>query len=345
MAHPQNIGVTDGVQGAGQSIVMAMIAFMTISLYNVIELNVIIFSTFKRRTGLYFWSFIVATWGIAPHTIGFMIKFFNITSTNYLPVTLVAIGWVAMVTGQSVVLYSRLHIVVQNTQRLRWVLYMIIFNAIVFHTPVIILAYGTNSHNPSPFLKIYLIYDKVQIAVFFIQESIISILYIYETIVLLRPGGEFKTGRLRQLLVHLFIVNFVVLLLEITLLGVQYSGYYEIQTTLKPAVYSVKLKIEFSVLNRLVAFSQNSESLQGDINNNSYLFDTSGENDATWVNGVRSVNQNRIIKIESAPSGPKERLQPVAGATELVIESDESSKGTETSLTRGQREKSNQLDM
>ncbi|KAL6402651.1 hypothetical protein AUP68_14105 [Ilyonectria robusta] len=41
---------------------LAMVSF--IALYNVIELNVIIFFIFKRKSGLYFWSFFFATWGI-----------------------------------------------------------------------------------------------------------------------------------------------------------------------------------------------------------------------------------------------------------------------------------------
>lgn len=51
----------------------AIVAFTSIALYNVIELTCIIFIIFKRRRGLYFTSFCVATWGIPPHTIGFLI--------------------------------------------------------------------------------------------------------------------------------------------------------------------------------------------------------------------------------------------------------------------------------
>ncbi|KAH8585406.1 hypothetical protein B0O99DRAFT_461466, partial [Bisporella sp. PMI_857] len=235
---------------------MAMVAFLAISLYNIIELNVIIFATFKRRAGLYFWSFIVATWGIGPHAVGFILKFFALTSTYWLPCTLVGLGWIAMVTGQSFVLYSRLHLVVQSARRIRWALYMIIFDAVAFHIPVMILAFGANSPNPTPFVGVYAIWDKVQIAVFFVQESILSVLYIYETIRLLGSGGEIKKNPLRQLLAHLLLVNIVVLVLDIILLGIQYLGYFGLQTTFKTAVYSIKLKMEFSVLNRLVAVVQ-----------------------------------------------------------------------------------------
>lgn len=44
----------------------AIVAFVSIALYNVIDLLCIIFTRFKRRSGLYFMSFYVATGGIPP---------------------------------------------------------------------------------------------------------------------------------------------------------------------------------------------------------------------------------------------------------------------------------------
>lgn len=320
MVNEQSAGLT-GAVSAGLPTLMTMVAFMTISLYNVIDLNVIIFTTFKRRTGLYFWSFLVATWGIAPHTIGFILQFFGLTSTNYLPCSLVAFGWVAMVTGQSVVLYSRLHLVTRNSRRIRWVLYMIIFDAVVFQIPVIVLAYGATSPNPKPFAGAFAIYDKVQIAIFFAQEFAISVIYIYETIRLLGSGGEIKRNPLRQLLAHLILVNILVLILDITLLGIQYSGYYEIQTTYKAAAYSLKLKIEFSVLNRLVGIVQNKGLSQGNLNINSFPFNT-GSSNATQVNSFGSVDHG--IKMDDTLTIPKSSLQPRVRTTELTVESGES---------------------
>lgn len=265
MVSETDIGLSGNVV-APRAVLMTMAAFMAISLYNVIELNIIIFSTFKRRSGLYFWSFLFATWGIAPHTIGFICKFFSVISEGWINVTLVGIGWVAMVTGQSVVLYSRLHLVVQSPEKIRWILYMIILNFVIFGVPTMILAYGANSSNPAPFLRIFAIYDNIQIAVFTAQESIISILYIYQTVRLLAPTDETMGKPLRKLLTHLIIINILVLLFDIALLGVQYSGHYEIQTTLKAAVYSIKLKMEFSVLNRLVCIIQNKDLAMGSQN-------------------------------------------------------------------------------
>ena len=253
MANEKDVGVVGGVN-ATFPILMTMAAFLSISLYNVIEISFIVFGVFKQRSGLYFWSFVVATWGIVPHAIGFILKFFQVTTLDLLSSAIVGVGWACMVFGQSLVLYSRLHLVIRDRSQTRWVLYMIIFNTVAIGIPLFVLAMGTNSRHSAHFLPGFLIYDKVQIVVICVQETIISVIYIYETVRLLgNDAGSNGRGPLRKLLRHLIFVNVVVLILDITLLAVQFSGHYEIQTTYKTAVYSVKLKIEFSVLNRLVS--------------------------------------------------------------------------------------------
>lgn len=53
-----------------------------------------------------------------------------------------------MVSGQAFVLYSRLHLVVQNEMLLRGVLVAIIIDGLAFHTPILILIWGANSPQP-----------------------------------------------------------------------------------------------------------------------------------------------------------------------------------------------------
>lgn len=56
---------------------------------------------------------------------------------------------------------------------------------------------------------------------------------------------------------HLIWVNVIIVFLDLTILGLEYSGLYDIQTAYKGLVYSVKLKLEFSILNRLVELTKN----------------------------------------------------------------------------------------
>lgn len=52
-------------------------------------------------------------------------------------------------------------------------------------------------------------------------------------------------------MVHLIVVNVLLIVLDATILGLEYAGLYGYQTAWKALVYSVKLKMEFTVLNRL----------------------------------------------------------------------------------------------
>lgn len=45
-----------------------------------IELDLVIFYTFRRRKGLYFWSLLISSWGCSLHALGFVLKFLVGTS-------------------------------------------------------------------------------------------------------------------------------------------------------------------------------------------------------------------------------------------------------------------------
>jgi hypothetical protein len=245
--------------------------FLGAAIYSFLELNLSSFSTFKRRSGLYFWSFTIATWGIAFNSVGYLLRHFGRRVPPNVYATFILIGWCTMITGQSVVLYSRLHIVLHKRAWLRAVLIMIIVNATWLHLPIIILVYGVNSSNPSPFETPYSIFEKIQLSVFCVQELIISGLYVWETIKFLRQERTLGNTKTRQVMSHLTYVNIFIILLDFTILGLEFAGLYDIQTAWKPLVYSIKLKLEFAILNRLVDLTRNGRS------GNSYSHSRTGQ--------------------------------------------------------------------
>ena len=245
-------GYSGGIEDLSLPIAMVIAAFFAIAVFNVLEIQFWIFTTFRRRTGLYFWSLLIASWGIPMHAIGFLLKFFDLCSNDYVSATLVIIGWYGMVTGQSVVLYSRLHLLVDR-RRIRWVLRMIIVDFFLFHVPTTVLFYGSNSSNPQAFLSPFEICEKIQITAFSLQEFIISALYIWEARKMLRSIANIKKEEARSVMIHLILVNILMILMDITLLGTEYANEYSIETTYKSTLYSIKLKLEFAILNRLRA--------------------------------------------------------------------------------------------
>jgi hypothetical protein len=138
-------GVSGGLNGTSQPILMIIAAFTAIAWYNCVELNVMIWMRFKKHRGLYFWSLLISSWGIVIHAFGFLAKFFQIWNNDFVSVTLICIGWYCMVTGQSLVLYSRLHLIMHDKRKIRWVLYMIITDVFLFHVPTTVLVYGVST--------------------------------------------------------------------------------------------------------------------------------------------------------------------------------------------------------
>lgn len=121
---------------------------ISIGAYNAFEPAVVTFDVFDKYYGLYFWSMQIAAWGIVLHLIAAMVRY--VTQASGLAISIpFLIGWCAMVTGQALVLYSRLHLVVLNTQRVRWVLWMIVINAVMLHIPMSILFLGVGQGDRS----------------------------------------------------------------------------------------------------------------------------------------------------------------------------------------------------
>jgi len=239
-----------------ETYINVLTVFISIALYNVLELTAWILGTFKRWSGLYFWSLLIASWGVAFNAVGYLLLHRDLVNNGYLVSTLILVGWAAMVNGQSVVLYSRLHLVLRDSRRMRAILCMIIFNAVTMVIPVVVLVYGASA-NPARFQRPYDVYEKIQLSVFFVQEAIISAVYVWETIKLMRIEQHVRDkAKLRRLMKRLIYVNVAIIMLDITIPALEFSDNFLLQTSYKPLAYSIKLKLEFSVLSQLVSLAR-----------------------------------------------------------------------------------------
>lgn len=93
------VGTTSSELPYNQGIFMVIGGLTAIAWYNIAELNVQIFTTFKSRRGLYFWALLISGWGCVLHALGFILKFF-VKTTPILSVTIITIGWWSMVSGK-----------------------------------------------------------------------------------------------------------------------------------------------------------------------------------------------------------------------------------------------------
>lgn len=65
-----------------------------------------------------------------------------------------------MVVGQSIVLYSRLHLICQRPKTLTFVLWMIVINSTVMYIPTTTLTYGANVKPTTPYINGYVSLQK-----------------------------------------------------------------------------------------------------------------------------------------------------------------------------------------
>lgn len=233
----------------GTRIIMAV--FLSIALYNGLELIILVLSTFSRYRGLYFWSLLLSTvLGVIPATIGALLDFFRIGPV-WLSVTLSNLGWCFMVPGQSFVLYSRLHLVSDHFTALRYLRYLIIIASIALVIPAWTLYAGATYIPTKEWNKGYSIVEKLQVTWFCLQECLISGFYILETVKMIRLSPE-RDRRRRKILNELLAINFLAILMDVALMSLEYLGLYFAQVILKSPVYSIKLKLEFFILGKLI---------------------------------------------------------------------------------------------
>ena len=192
-------------------------AFVGITLFLVVEVNVLIYRAFKKRQGLYFWSMQLGSLGIFISMLGLILKDFGSPRTDAiwpLYTLFTEAGWATYVTAQSLVLYSRLHLVMQNQKIQRYVFWMILSTIFTFILPTIVVAwpaYNTSDHEMSSVWSPRLaIVDRYTQIGYTITESIISGLYIWSLFRLLEIeiqcsiATRYDRSRVRQCRGHCF---------------------------------------------------------------------------------------------------------------------------------------------
>jgi hypothetical protein len=92
--------------------------------------------------------------------------------------------------------------------------------------------------------------EKIQVTWFSVQESIISCLYIWVTSTFLKDTYTKQTHRVMLLLIS---AQAAAIFFDAALITVDWENMFTVKVVIHPFIYSVKLKIEFIVLNQLLA--------------------------------------------------------------------------------------------
>ncbi|KAJ3269125.1 hypothetical protein HDV01_001859 [Terramyces sp. JEL0728] len=230
-----------------------------LSVYNSLELLLMIVLRFKVWNSLYCKSLFVSTIGTLLFAIGFIILTQHITTNLFIPLAILTVGWYSMVTGFSTVMFSRLHLVCHNPNLIRMCKYMIVVNFFIFHLPTTVLTFGANIIGTETWKYSYYVYESLQITAFFCQETILGAIYLYhiKDAVALRSAQDIK-----RVIFHNVYIQTAVILMDIVMILIEYVNLYDYQIYLKVALYSIKLKLEFAILNLLTSVLENEPSTQ-----------------------------------------------------------------------------------
>ena len=140
---------------------------------------------------------------------------------------------------------------------------MIVIDALIFHIPTTILNFYSNyGADPYSAAAGYKVYEKIQMTGFCIQESIISSIYMWKTAQLLKI---LATPDARRTMWQLFIINLIIILMDVGLLAIEYRNLRIYEQVFKGVIYSIKVKLEYAILWKLVQIAQGGRHTLADV--------------------------------------------------------------------------------
>lgn len=247
-------GPTAQVIDVPSGITLLIMSFMAIAIYNGLELFFWIFDFFKHRRGCYFWSMICSAFGVVMFTLAQILFFFNLAPVGvWAP--FISIGFLIMTTAVAMVLYSRLHLVT-SARIARIVLWMVILTTLLFSLPMQILFLSGIFKKDTHVLNISLIYERLVLTTSCAREWIILGVYIFEAFRSLRPVIKIKGRSGRKVRNILIATTIIIICLDAGLLITEFQDRRAIKMTYSAFSSSIKLKMEFAILNKLINLVQ-----------------------------------------------------------------------------------------
>ncbi|KAL4937928.1 hypothetical protein BDV06DRAFT_202067 [Aspergillus oleicola] len=224
---------------------------LSIAAYNVFELLFWIFGTFQHRQGLYFGSILVSAVALIGYIVAVFIRIFR-PDGGTMGGFIWAFSYPALMTAQILVLYSRLYLVLPHNPRiLRAVLIMIIITS-VLSVPAQVVIQLSAAAGANRFLHAEYLTERVVFTMAFAREVIICLIYMFQAYRNLQPIVLAKGRAGQKVLIYLMLVQTWVIILDAGFIAQIFLNLGETVTGYGALLYSLKLKMEFGVLNALI---------------------------------------------------------------------------------------------
>ena len=204
---------------------------------------------------------LLGIWGCLIDSIGVVLKYFVPNPEPLWPVyTLFLLGgWTIYAPAQLLVLYSRLHLVNQNHRLQRWVLIMIIAVTSLMIIPTWPLVWQAfNPYDPrrsSLYSPREAIVDRCTQIGFTLTEVILNGIYIWSLVKIVRLKSSILNSGIRQrrVMTDLMCVNVIAICLDTLTVVLVFLNQTGISHPVQTFSYILKFKLEFLVLNQIMA--------------------------------------------------------------------------------------------
>jgi hypothetical protein len=191
---------------------LATAGFIATGLFCGLQMLVLIGSTFRRWTSLYFWSLVITTLCTISINIS-NILYYWVLKNSCLGITLLleVPGYLFYVPFEFLILYSRLHLIQTGEKTKRSVLYAIIVEWVVVEVPLAVLSVGVMLAPTTSFGVIYLDWSKAEWVIYLVMDCILSGVYVYQ---IRRMWGSDTDPKLRWVLRQVAAMTVFILLVD-----------------------------------------------------------------------------------------------------------------------------------
>ena len=223
---------------------------------------------------------LLGTWGCVIDSIAVVLKSFLPNSQHLWPLytLFILVGWTIYAPAQLLVLYSRLHLVNRNRNLQRRIFIMIIAVAALMIIPTWSLVWQAyDPYNPrlsALYSPREAIVDRCTQLGYTIAENIIGGIYIWSLVKLLNLKSSVRQ---RRVMTDLIYVNVIAVCLDILTVVLVFLNQTGISHPIQTFSYILKLKLEFMVLNQLMAVAARGTQKESFAERRYHHSSTSGE--------------------------------------------------------------------
>jgi hypothetical protein len=230
------------------------------------------FATIRDKRSLYFRATLISSWGLSLRSQAYLMGYYGHSIPWWVYSIFTQVGWIGMVTGFALVLWSRLGLIFGNERVKKGLLYLIVFNGVVWHTIMtvfymIMTDQRVRQPRPQPPTALYVkvrdvnkIFEYIQICFFNSQEILISSIYIWAAYMYMRDfshlGSPTTRAKVRRAMVLLVMIQTIVVFIDAAIITIDLLGLSQLKGMIQSFVYCVKLELEFLVLNQLIEISR-----------------------------------------------------------------------------------------